>query len=224
MRSFLQKKQLRDYKGIIFDCDGVLVDSEPYSCFAWNVLFQRKFNIDIGKDYSDVLGKNGHDAAQHYCVQHQINFTEDMLEKLSKEKEEIYYELARNKLKSKPGVEDFIQKALDSGLKIAVASSGVLDKIEFSLQQTGLRKYFSIIVDTRQVQRGKPYPDLFLKAAELLSIPIQKCMIIEDSISGIEAGKASGAFTIGLVGTFPKINIKNADMTIESFQILLTEF
>ncbi len=209
-----------NYKAIIFDCDGVLVDSEPHSCYAWNILFERKFGISIGKDYTPVLGKSGIDAARHYCKTHHISYTLQDLHQLSEEKEQIYYELAQGSLQPQPGIKILLSKVLKLKFKIAVASSGTIEKIHFNLHTTGLEPFFSIIIDASQVTQGKPEPEIFLKAASALKIPISNCIVIEDSLSGIKAAKRSGAFTIALAGTFPVEKLKEADMVILGFSEL----
>ena len=203
------------YEAIIFDCDGVLVDSEPHSCYAWNVLFQQKFQVDIGTNYSAVLGKNGIDAARYYCQTHDIPFSNETLQQLSLEKEEIYYQLARNTLKAMSGVKTLLHQAQMLHVKIALASSGTREKINFNLHQAGLTNYFKIIIDTSLVKRGKPDPSLFLTAAAHLGVKIEKCIIIEDSVTGVLAGNRSGAFTIGLTSTFPAEKLSSADQIVD---------
>jgi HAD superfamily hydrolase (TIGR01509 family) len=217
---YFERRVLMNYEAIIFDCDGVLVDSEPHSCYAWNILFEQKYNVDIGTDYSAVLGKNGIDAAKYYCNTFQIPFSNEILQQLSMEKEEIYYQLARNTLKAIPGVKELIHQAQTLQFKMAVASSGTREKISFNLEQAGLTEFFAIIIDTSLVERGKPDPSLFLLAAAHLGVPIEKCIIIEDSVTGILAGKRSGAFTIALASTFPIDQLQKADLILHKFSDL----
>lgn len=205
------------YRGVIFDCDGVLVDSEPLSCGAWNLVFAREYNIDIGRDYQAILGKSTADAIKHYFSLFDLEMNPEITKKISQLKEEAYIELAQNKLTAQPGIKHLLEELTTLKIPKIVASSGVLSKIQFSLQETGLDSYFSQIVSTEKVKRGKPFPDIFLTAAMEIGVPIQNCIVFEDSINGILAGKASGAFVVALAGTFPKGNLTMADLVIDSF-------
>jgi len=120
---------LDKYNGIIFDNDGVLVDSEYLSCYALNILFENFFGIDIGKDYSNVLGTSDKYAIEYYLTKHSI--IEYDIENMVLEKSKIYFQIARDKLKTFPSLEKLLLKLKNK--KLAVASSGSHEKIKFSL-------------------------------------------------------------------------------------------
>lgn len=189
-------------QAVIFDCDGVLVDSEEMSCHAINVVFQNEFDIDIGTDYSDIIG-----TSLTFCLQYYLNkfhlSTYD-LQYLADLKENAYYELAKNCLSSFPHCEEFIQLLLQHGFLISVASSGSLNKIKFSLDTVNLSKYFSVITSTVEVKHGKPAPDLYLLAARKLNVEPSFCLVIEDSVNGVRAAKQAGMHVAGFPGTFQK--------------------
>ncbi|MHA1610855.1 MAG: HAD family hydrolase [Promethearchaeota archaeon] len=207
------------YTAIIFDCDGILADSEPLSCGAWNVVFEREFSIDIGTDYQAILGRSTKDTIQHYVNRHNLNIDSKNYNQLAQWKEEAYIELATNNLHPIPRVIPFLDDVQIRGIKIAVASSGILSKIEFNLKECGLDSFFRIseIISGTEIEHGKPAPDIFLLAAERLKTPISHCIVIEDSVMGVQAGKASGAFTIALTTTFPSEELKEADLIVDSY-------
>jgi len=205
------------FEGLIFDCDGVLVDSEPFSCGTWNVIFEEQYNIDIGTNYNAILGKKLLDTAQYYSKKYNLPVDNETLKKLAQLKEDTYYRIAEGKLHPISGVNRIIQEAKDLNLKIAVASSGSINKINFNLSQAGLNKKFLNIVSADDVKHAKPAPDIFLEAMNRLEIEPKKCIIIEDSISGIKAAKSSGAFTIGISTTFPPKKLNEADLIIEDY-------
>lgn len=216
----------RSIKGVIFDCDGVLVDSEPHSCYALNVLFDKYFNVDIGSDYSFVLGKTLKDSFAHYFKKYKIkNVDKKVLKNIYSEKDEIYRDLARGNLQAFDGVEDLIKNCLEKEIKIAVASSGALSKILFSLNETGLKKYFSNITSSDEVKldRGKPFPDLFLLSAKKLNINPKKCLVIEDSLSGIKASKSAQMYSVGVTNTFStdKLEKVNPDLIVSNVSELI---
>lgn len=206
------------YKGVIFDCDGVLVDSEALSCGAWNILFEKEYHIDIGTDYSHILGKTTKEVVESFFKLHSLEYTPDILPKIAAMKEKIYQESARGKLKPTPGVKEFITKLIQHNVPIIVASSGILDKIKFNLREAGLSEYFTHIISADDIKNGKPHPEIFLLAAERLKIPIKECIVIEDSVTGVAAGKASGAFTVAITTTFPPEKLLQADLVIKKFE------
>jgi len=116
MITYTGKKETKNItvKAIIFDCDGVLVDSEPISCGSWIPVFKRKFGVDIGRDFRPVIGKNFKDAINYFLDKHSLNG--DVYE-IAKEKEKEYYILGKGKVKTFPGTREFIEKALGFNLK-----------------------------------------------------------------------------------------------------------
>ena len=211
---------LEKYKGIIFDNDGVLVDSEYLSCYALNVLFENIFGIDIGRDYSKVLGTSDEYAIKYYLKKHGINKFD--LENLKIEKGKIYFEIAKDKLKTFPHLERLLLKLKDN-MKLAVASSGSHEKIKFSLDQIKCRNYFDYIFSTEDVSKGKPNPDLFLHTAKVMKLKVEECVVIEDSINGIKAAKSANMDVIGFTSSFSEEELKGAgaDIVIRSFKELL---
>lgn len=208
------------YKALILDCDGVIVDSEPLSCGAWNLLFQREYQVDIGTNYDAILGGNTQDSALFYLKKHNLEITEAIIEKLCVLKEQTYLELARGKLKPINGVEKILEQARLLGWKIGVASSGIPSKITFSLEQVGFQNRFDTIVGMRQGLQGKPFPDIFLEAASRLQTDPEECVVIEDTPKGISAGKRALMFVIGITTTFSEEKLKKADLIVSSFDEL----
>ena len=200
-------------KAVIFDCDGVLVDSEPISCNAWRPVFKRMFGVDIGTDFKAVIGMNFKDAINYFLDQHSLKG--DIYE-IVKAKEEEYFNSGKGNLKSFTGTVDFIEKILSLNLKTAVASSGTHEKIGFNLKESGLLKYFDTVISCEDVKRGKPEPDLFLAAAEKLDTPPENCIVIEDSLLGVRGAKKGGMYCIGIANSFPKEKLKEADMVVEN--------
>ena len=210
---------LEKYKGIIFDNDGVLVDSEYLSCYALNVLFENMFGVDIGSDYSKVLGTSDEYAIKYYLKKHSINKFD--LENLKFEKSKIYFEIAKNKLKTFPHLERLLLKLKDIMI-LAVASSGSHEKIKFSLDQIKFKNYFDYIFSTDDVSKGKPNPDLFLHTAKVMKLKVGECVVIEDSINGIKAAKSANMDVIGFTSSFSEEELKRAgaDIVISSFEEL----
>ncbi|MFX0116549.1 MAG: HAD family hydrolase [Candidatus Hodarchaeota archaeon] len=205
---------------LILDCDGVIVDSEPFSCKAWNVIFTQEYGLEIGADYEPILGKSTRSAAIHYLEKHRLVATESAITKLKLLKENAYLNLAEGNLAPIRGVEELIARARELGWQVAVASSGILSKIRFSLAQAGISEsIFDAIVgsDAKEGLRGKPFPDIFLEAASKLTTNPESCVVVEDTPSGIESAKQAAMFVVGITTTFPRERLEQADLIVDSF-------
>lgn len=202
-------------KGVIFDCDGVLVDSELMSCSAINIIFEKYFQVDIGRDYSQIVGKKVADGFDYYIKTFNITVPPHIsLPDLYIQKDKEYQNLARNKLQTFPGVVSLLDYLQTNKLKMIVASSGTKDKISFNLHESSLEKYFSLITSSEEVKNSKPAPDLFLLSAKKLHLEPKNCMVIEDSRNGIKAAKAAGMIALGVTNTFKKEDLLQAGADI----------
>lgn len=221
-----QNFDISEISTIIFDVDGVLVDSEPLSCGALNQILSEEMDIDIGIDYSEVIGTSNKDAIKFYLNKLGKTVSDDRVMELVDKKQDRYIELAKESLESFDNCELFLDKLCKRNYKIAVASSGSLEKISFSLSKVGLLKYFKSLSSSQEVGKGKPAPDLFQLAINRQDARPENCLVIEDSIFGIEAGKASGAYVVGFSGSFSKDQLleTGADLVVESYSELIEIF
>lgn len=183
------------FDGVIFDCDGVLVDSERIG-----VQIDRQVLSEIGLDFTleDVVKNFMGKSDKHFVdtVEGLIGRTipDDWLEEISRR----YNEAFETQLTSVAGIE----AALDEiNLPYCVASSGTHEKMQFTLGKTGLISRFeNRLFSSTQVARGKPHPDLFLFAAEQMGWQPDRCVVVEDSHAGIEAGLAAGMRVVAYAG------------------------
>ena len=179
---------------IIFDCDGVLVDSELLSCRCLSeVLGEFGFALSETQALELFLGRSTKAIEQHYRDLGQI-VPDGFLPRLKSRVLETF----GASLDAIPGV-----KAVVSELTVpfCVASSSDLDRVALSLDVTGLRAHFGDRIYTAQmVEHGKPAPDLCLYAAERMGAQAARTLVIEDSVSGVQAGKAAGMTVWGFVG------------------------
>ncbi|MDH5402346.1 MAG: HAD family phosphatase [Candidatus Heimdallarchaeota archaeon] len=206
---------------VIFDNDGVIVDSESLSCGALNTLFQQEFGIDIGNDFSEVIGTSDRYAIEYYGSNFSLKI--DDIDRLISLKQSIYLSSAGERLISFPYLLQVLEKCILNEIKMVVASSGSLQKIKFSLSQVNFNQFFSRIFSSEQVKRGKPEPDLFNLVAEQMGYTPNDCIIIEDSVNGIIAGKRAKMTVIGFTSTFNMEKLYNAgaDHVIQSYSELL---
>ncbi|WP_375307944.1 HAD family hydrolase [Bradyrhizobium sp. A11] len=179
---------------IIFDCDGVLVDSELLSCRCLSEVLA-EFDIALSQQQALelFLGRSTRAIEQHYRGLGQI-VPEGFLPRL---KSQVMSTFAAS-LQPIPGIAGVMS---DLSVPFCVASSSDLDRVALSLDVTGLRAHFGERIYTAQmVRHGKPAPDLFLLAAEKMGARPARTLVIEDSVSGVAAGKAAGMTVWGFVG------------------------
>ena len=179
---------------IIFDCDGVLIDSEVLSCRCLSEVLA-KYGIELGVDQAlDLfLGRNLTAVFEHYKA-----LGRSIPEQFAAELRERVRAAFVSSLCPIAGVSSVLE---DLQIPHCVASSSDLDRVSFSLSLTGLAPHFDRRLYTSQmVKRGKPAPDLFLYAAEKMQVDPHHTLVVEDSVSGVKAGKAAGMTVWGFVG------------------------
>lgn len=179
---------------IIFDCDGVLVDSELLSCRCLSeVLAEFGIALSLEQALELFLGRSTKAIEQHYRELGQA-VPDRFLPRLKSHVLETF----AGSLRQIPGAAAVISELRTS---FCVASSSDIDRVSLSLDVTGLRAHFGERIYTAQmVRHGKPAPDLFLLAAEKMRAQPAHTLVIEDSVSGVQAGKAAGMTVWGFVG------------------------
>lgn len=179
---------------LVFDLDGVIIDSMPMHNKSWKVYLER-LGIDVTDLDRRMHGRRNDDIVLDLIGAH---LTPNEVKAHGDAKEELYREMtgADLRLYLVPGVVEFI--ARHSGQPLAVASNAETPNIDFVLDGADLRRYFRIIVDGMQVKRPKPYPDVYLKAADLLGIEPRNCVVFEDSPAGVSAAVEAGARVVGV--------------------------
>ena len=189
---------------LIFDCDGVLVDSEHLSCGTWlPVLARHGVEAEIA-EIETMIGKSDRAVLDHFSAKTGIDFPPEILA----ERQQEYFRRAAANLETFPGLPQLLADLAD--IPRAVASSGHPDKIRFSLARVGLDRHFDILCSAVEVAAGKPAPDLFLLAAERLGADPQCCAVVEDSVFGIEAARRAGMRAIGFTSSHPAADLHTA--------------
>jgi beta-phosphoglucomutase len=196
-------------RGVLFDMDGVLVDSEEYICRAGIEMFGEKGLQVKPEDFKPFTGM----GENRYLggVAEKYGFPFD-LEKDKARTYVIYKEIVHGRLKPLPGVFDFMDRCRAMGLKMAVASSADETKVMINLEEIGLDKLlFGAVVNGLQVDRKKPFPDIFIKAAGELELKPEECLVVEDAVSGVRAAKEAGCKCLALTTSFDASRLGEAD-------------
>ncbi len=201
-------------KGVLFDMDGVLVDSEAFICKAAVQMFKE---LGIGVRENDFLPFVGAGEDRYIGgVAEKYNVSLD-LKTAKKRTYKIYDEIIQGNMEILPGVQEFIKKCRDRNLKIALATSADETKMKANLNATELTlSLFDAAVSGLDVERKKPYPDIYLKAARLIGISPENCLVVEDAVNGVAAAKAAGARCLAITSSFTKEQLHNADWFAEN--------
>ena len=212
----------RQIKGILFDMDGVLVDSEAYIFEAAQLMFA-EHGVTVKPE--DALPFVGTGENRYISgIGERNGFMVD-IERDKARTYAIYEEITRGKLKALPGVHTFIENCKAKGLKMAVASSADRIKIAINLREIGLSaETFDAVISGEDVVRKKPFPDIYELAAQKIGIKPENCLVVEDAVSGITAGKVAGCKCLALTTSFPAEKLSEADWIYMDLSEVPNEF
>lgn len=201
-------------KGVLFDMDGVLADSEQFICSAAVEMFRELGYIVKREDFKPFTGTGENrylgGVAEKYGVH------ADM-EKMKARTYEIYGELVKGTLLPLPGAGEFVGRCRRKGFRLALATSADRIKMDMSLREIGIPpETFDSIVTGLDVVNKKPAPDIYLKAAENIGLSPDECLVVEDAVSGVSAGKAAGCRCLAVTTSFPAKMLADADWITDS--------
>ncbi len=203
-------------KGVIFDMDGVLTDSEPLINAAAVAMFRERGLVVAPEDFLPFVGAGEDRYLGGVAEKHRFPLD---LPAAKKRTYEIYLALVPQRLRAFPGARELPDACRRAGLKIAVASSADRIKIEANLRQIGRPPAtWDALVSAEDATHKKPAPDLFLAAARQLSLAPSQCVVIEDAVNGIRAAKAAGMRCVAVAQTFPAEELQAADLVRASLQ------
>jgi HAD superfamily hydrolase (TIGR01509 family) len=201
---------MQSLRAVIFDMDGVLTDSEPLINAAAVAMYRERGLQVQPEDFLPFVG-TGEDryiggVAEKYGLKLDLPAAK-------RRTYEIYLALVPQRLEAFPGAVDLVRACRRAGLKVAVASSADLIKIEANLEKIGLPMAgWDAVVTGDDVVRKKPAPDLFVAAAAKLGVPPAACVVVEDAVNGVQAAKAAGMRCVAVAHTFPAERLTSADL------------
>jgi len=204
-------------EAVIFDMDGVIVDSEPLHEQAFReVLDEIGYGQNHGLDFTEYYGKSDRVVWQDFFARHQPAQT---LDELADWKQRRFFELLRA---DEPVFEPLpeLLKKLSSRYRLGLASGSAHRVIREVLALKNLGGFFSVAVSAEDVAHGKPAPDIFLRAAELLKVRPGRCWVIEDSVAGVEGALAAGMRVIGITNTFSAARLQPATHIVETYDAI----
>jgi beta-phosphoglucomutase family hydrolase len=205
---------------VIFDMDGVIVNNMPYHRKAWAKFFEKYNPHMILEDFLPHMGKSNEDLL---TVLFGKKLTEEEIESLGEEKEALYREIYAPDVTPLPGFMDFLRSLKENHVKTAVATAAPKVNLDFLLEHIDLKNDFDVLIDDSEVEKGKPDPEIYLKAARRLDFLPELCLVFEDSLAGIQAALNAGMKVIGVATTNPVEKMQNTNLVIKDFTEISVE-
>jgi HAD superfamily hydrolase (TIGR01509 family) len=202
-------------KAVIFDMDGVIVDSEPRHERAFlEVVRELGYGDNHGMRFADYIGRTDQELWVDFVARHHPSRT---LDELLAMKRQRVIKLLRRDEPVFDGLPELVQ-SLAAKYRLALASGSERLVVEEVLGLKNLRRFFSATVSGSDVKRGKPAPDIFLRAAELLGVAPPECWAVEDSKPGVAAGLAAGMRVIAITNTHPAEELSHATQVVKRYE------
>jgi HAD superfamily hydrolase (TIGR01509 family) len=206
---------MKGLQAVIFDMDGVVVDSEPQHERAFlEVMRALGYAGAHGLRFSDYVGRSDRQLWVDFIAKNQPR---QAVEELAAMKRAYLLELIRREPRLFAGLPGLMTK-LAGRYPMALASGSERAIVEEVLRGGNLARFFAAVVTDTEVPRGKPAPDIFLRAAQLLGVAPEKCCVIEDSKPGVAAGLAAGMQVIAITNTHPAAELRAATRVAQSYE------
>lgn len=199
---------------LIFDMDGVIVDSNPVHEIALRQ-FCRKYGHDLSEEAlrEKIFGRRNRDWLTRVFG----DLTEDQIVRYGEEKEELFRQLYEKDIRPLNGLPEFLEKVAALNIPRCIATSAPRANVDFVLDRTGLGTYFYVILDDSHVKEGKPNPEVYVKAAAALNTPARKAIVFEDSLAGIQAALGAGCPVVGVTTTHSSAELGHTQRVIDDF-------
>ena len=202
----------------IFDMDGTMIDNTPYHFKSWQAFYKNHHLGEISREayYRDISGVPIIDTMRRLYP----DDDEAQLKQLVNEKEAYYRKIYEPFLAPINGLENFLTELKSAGIKMAIASSATMGDIDFILHKIPVRKNFEAIIDGSRVTKGKPNPQIFLKAAHDLNARPEDCVVFEDSLAGIKAANAAGMKVVAITTGHKAADLQPSSLVIDDYSTL----
>ena len=212
---------LKERWGVIFDMDGVLIDSYNAHFISWKEML-KGYGLVISEDqFASTFGRTNEDIILNYFPDIKM----EEIKKMAEKKERIFRRIIKERPPVMEGAEDLIKILKDSGALLGIGSSAPIENIKAVLEILPYGDHFRFITSGDEIIKGKPDPEVFLKTVEKMGLMPDRCLVLEDAPSGVEAGKRAGCKVIALTGTAKREELYKADLIVDSLkEIKLKDF
>jgi HAD superfamily hydrolase (TIGR01509 family) len=200
---------------VLFDMDGVIVDSNPAHKIAIQTFCKtHKLKVTAAFLKRKVYGRTNNEWLPEVFGR---LLSAKELKTYADEKETLFREIFAPNLVPVNGVMTLIESLKAAGVKIALATSAPLKNADFILDGLYIKGHFDALLTCKDVDKGKPHPQVYMKAAEALGMPPERCIVIEDSLSGVEAGIAAGCKVVGVTTTHTAMELSACNLVVDNF-------
>jgi len=209
---------VRRYRAILFDLDGVITDTMEFHYEAFHTAFKR-LGIDVTpRDIYTREGMPSMKLGKELIEEYGVRASEEELRRTVEEKRELYREIASGKIKAYPGVPETLAMLRENGVKLGLVTGSNRKSVMKVVGEAGLNGMFDTIVTAEDTEKGKPFPDPYWKGMEMLGVDKAYSVVVENAPMGIMSAKAAGAdYVIAVTTTLPKEYFKDADDIMPSF-------
>lgn len=209
-------------KAVLFDMDGVIVDTEPLHRKAYFKMFS-DFEIDVSDElYASFTGSSTKKVAERLIDHFELSHSVETISEQKRRYFKHYFDHDTD-FDLLPGVKDLIENYFENGVKLVLASSAHMNTINWVFEKFDLEKYFIAKISGADLEESKPHPEIFIRAAEMANEPKANCMVIEDSTNGIEASFSAEIFCVAYQSEhsekqqYDKANLKISDFSEITF-------
>lgn len=205
---------MSDIPGVIFDMDGVIVHSNPTHKKAIQI-FCKNHNQDVSQSFLEnrLYGRTN----KEWIPELFGSISDDRLKELADEKEQMFRDMFTPEDNIVEGLQDFLDTLKENNIPMAVATSAPGENADFILSHLSIQDYFDVVLDSSHVTTGKPDPEVYLKAAKALEKEPSNCIVFEDSVSGVAAGRKAGASVVGVTTTHIEGDLYPCSLVVNNF-------
>jgi beta-phosphoglucomutase len=202
-----------ELEAVIWDMDGVIADTSAYHFRAWRETFAKR-----GIDFTEEDFRRGFGVRNDAIIRNIVakKTTGDEIETIAQEKEATFRHLIGRDIKPLPNVLELLGQLHDRGIKMAIASSAVIENLRLIVGSLGIENYFQAAITGRDVTESKPSPLVFLKAAQRLGADPKNCVVFEDAVAGVKAAKSAGMHCVAITNSHPREKLAEADLVVAS--------
>lgn len=202
-------------KAVIWDMDGVIVDTGRYHFRAWQEAFRKRGVTFTEEAFRRNFGQRN-DTIVRVTLGKDTPQTE--IDAITREKESYFRSIVKDNIRPLPGAVALLKSLAENGFKVGLASSAPVENIELLTTTLGIRDCFQAIVSGREVAEGKPNPQGYLLAAQKLGVAPKNCVVIEDAVAGLAGAKRAGMHCVAVTTTHPRTSLAEADLIVDTLE------
>jgi len=207
-------RQGHDVLAVLWDMDGVLVESAQFHYQAWKRIWADELGIELSEhDFRKNFGQRNDTIIRDMLGD---NVPAETIERLGTQKEIYYREAVKGNVRPLPGALELLKALRADGFCCAMSSAAPRANVELILSELDAYSLFDALVTYEDVTRGKPDPQVYLLAAERLNVPPMRCLVLEDAVAGVEGAKRAGMACIAVTSTHPRESLTRADLVVDS--------